>query len=701
MPLFVTSQWFLSLSDVSFVIQTKEQLVSVLKSFDAVVVGPGPGSPANPDDMGMTTALWELPDDKLLPVFGVCLGMQSLGLFHGGSIHRLRAPQHGRLAPITHDGTDIFENVPSGAIAVRYHSLHVSTGPEIIPLAWVTDPDDGKVLMAAKHNTRPFWGVQYHPESISTSPGGAMPIANFFLLAHKWLKESGRPLRETRLPAWFTAVSETYPFVGEVEANPTLAVPQEEIQVHTELLEGNTLSGPQICELLGVANHGNDFIMLDSAASPGRFSIIAALTSESPRMEHFVGNDFVTVTVNYISKKIPLNGQAIWDWLEAFMKTRPVARNGSPELPFWGGLVGSFTYEAGVDALQIEPILVEGRPADTSLIFVERSIVIDHSTNRLYVQSIHAHDDAWVTDIKGALADYDTPLGETIKHTGKLEIQRQDIYKEQFRQCQEFLAAGESYELCLTAQAKLTLKPTAGTKQERSWNFYRRLRARNPAPFAAYMRIGKTTFVGSSPERFLSWDRDGRSELRPIKGTVKKQPDGSVTREHAEKILSSDKEIAENLMIVDLIRHDLLGRALPDTVTVSQLMGVEEYERVFQLVSVIEGKVDVSHAFELLRTSLPPGSMTGAPKKRSVEILQRLEGIPRGVYSGVVGYWCCGGGADWSVVIRSSVNTGVTGPEGEDVWNIGAGGAITILSDAQGEWDEMETKLGSVLSALG
>jgi para-aminobenzoate synthetase len=183
-----------------------------------------------------------------------------------------------------------------------------------------------------------------------------------------------------------------------------------------------------------------------------------------------------------------------------------------------------------------------------------------------------------------------------------------------------------------------------------------------------------------------------------------------VTLADAESHLrGSTKEVAENLMIVDLIRHDLHG-VIGEDVRVTQFCGIEEYETVFQMVSVIEGRLpcnNVEHendqGWQVLRRSLPPGSMVGAPKKRSVEILQTLEDQARGLYSGNVGYWCVSGAGDWSVTIRScfryASDAASEGGNGEE-WVIGAGGAITVLSDPEEEWDEMVTKLQSVLRAF-
>ena len=316
-------------------------------------------------------------------------------------------------------------------------------------------------------------------------------------------------------------------------------------------------------------------------------------------------------------------------------------------------------------------------------------------------------------------------------------------YKNKIRACQKHIRAGDSYELCLTDQAsvrvKSNLSPTA-------WPLYVRLRQLNPAPFGAYVSLGPLTLLSTSPERFLTWSRPSYHDelcstsicqFRPIKGTVskyQKTADGKVcTLDLAEatSLLLTTKERAENLMIVDLIRHDLHGVAGSGNVTVEKLMAVEEYASVFQLVSVIEGTLKISSVrpstmapsddpmkignkvlnesksgIDVLAASLPPGSMTGAPKRRSCELLHSIEDCrPRSIYSGIVGYMCVGGRGDFSVVIRSMYKWDEESQEDDgreeekrhDVWQIGAGGAITALSDEQGEWEEMKVKLMSTM----
>lgn len=198
--------------------------------------------------------------------------------------------------------------------------------------------------------------------------------------------------------------------------------------------------------------------------------------------------------------------------------------------------------------------------------------------------------------------------------------------------------------------------------------------------------------------------------MKPMKGTVRKS-DAVSTLKQAEELLHVPKEEAENLMIVDLVRHDLHGICGPGKVNVADLMKVEEYQSVFTMITVVQGQLPMPATndrqrytgLDVLAASLPPGSMTGAPKKRSCEILQEIEQHKeRSLYSGVVGYMCVSGRGDWSVTIRSMFrwdDERAEGAEGEDqeVWRIGAGGAVTILSTAEGEREEMLTKLAGPL----
>ncbi|KAJ6503366.1 ADC synthase [Mycena vitilis] len=704
--------------------RTISELRPLLAYFSAVVVGPGPGSPENDQDIGVIKDLWNLPEESLIPIFGVCLGLQSLGLAYGAQLRKLDIVKHGQISPIQHTGVELFHSV--GVVkAVRYHSLHVvlAKGGVVEELAWADDEsENGHVVMAIRHTSKPFWAVQYHPESVCTRGGGLEVIQNFWRLAQTWSRKAGR-----RVLSWNQDVENVTGKPWQSSSLPSsrlCAVPQSRPTVATQILDIPNLTAVTVSELFGVLDEKSPFVMLDSAAQPGRFSIIGSLMQTSLQITYFVGDSFLTLTRGTHGQRENLGRRDVWAWLTDFMGDNRV-RDGHADIPFWGGLIGVLSYELGVRSLDV-PLNKEHhlrRHPDLNLIFVERSVVLDSATGRVFIQSL-IPDDSWISDTASVLSNASSqspkvvPItAETSKVAPIVSFPDKSRYIARIHEATERILSGDSYELCLTARTSISVPKVSPMSGSTSWRRYQGLRSKNPAPHSAYIRLHPTTLLSSSPERFLSTSRPPHSifQLRPIKGTVQKVP--GLTRAAAEaELIGSTKEVAENLMIVDLIRHDLHA-VVGEDVQVKQFCVVEEYETVWQLVSVIEGKLEAGTAsasdpdsqlgWEMLRSSLPPGSMTGAPKKRSVEILQTLEDHERSIYSGVFGYWCVGGGSDWSVTIRSCFKFEDHSNAASDdccpteQWDIGAGGAITALSDAEAEWEEMMVKLKSVIGAFG
>ncbi|KAK6511572.1 Protein phosphatase PP2A regulatory subunit B [Arthrobotrys musiformis] len=740
-----------------------------LKSFDAIVIGPGPGTPTNDEDVGIIPHIYGLPEEEVVPVFGVCLGFQSLCLAFGAGIGRLKVVKHGQSSVITHHRGDIFEGC--GVVdAIRYHSLRAEMNEgalgelEVLAVTDDGEGENGEVVMAVKHRRLPFWGVQYHPESCCTNLDGARVVENWWRLATGWLDGKGR-------------VSEALPAGWGVppERRNLLGVPRKEggRGLCWQMFHAPCLDIVELCELLEV-KRAEKFAMLDSSAKhTGRYTILGVfMPGVTETFTWRVGDEKVSVQTFGKSGRDEVGGNTSFGvWSELAVKMAGFgATGGDGESPFWGGFMGYINYEAGVTGLDVPLASPRGdekagrtRIPDLNVTFFHRSIVVDNISGKVWVQSLEVDDEEWVTGMAEkvkllaamSITPTTTPPNEVVGGSGvtlprstmrttttvkeplfppsAVEITQpgKEKYMRNVLACQKELAKGESYELCLTAQTTVDLTLPLQEEEDTAWKIYKHLRKRNPAPFAGLYKASGTTLISSSPERFLSWDRDGNFQLRPIKGTVRKsKPDGSiVSRSEAEEILNTPKERAENLMIVDLIRHDLHGVLSGQSdedggVKVSKLMGIEEYETVFQLVSVIEGRMGETMrgegftGMDVLHRSLPPGSMTGAPKKRSVEILQDIEGTAdegdncgeRAVYSGVFGYWSVCGAGDWSVVIRSmyrfddEFGSQHQDGSGEGVrkerWRIGAGGAVTALSDAEGEWEEMLTKLNSTLAVF-
>ena len=264
-------------------------------------------------------------------------------------------------------------------------------------------------------------------------------------------------------------------------------------------------------------------------------------------------------------------------------------------------------------------------------------------------------------------------------------------YAAAFGTVQEQLRAGNSYEVNLTYREQVV-------SAEDPRAVYLRLRATNPAPYAGYLRHHGVHLLSSSPERFATIDRHGWLETKPIKGTT---PRGETPGEDERlcRLLAEDPKCrAENLMIVDLLRNDLSMVCEPGSVTVPVLMDVESYPSVHQLVSTVRGRLRPGvGTVEALRTLFPAGSMTGAPKRRTMQVIADVETTPRGVYAGAFGLVGADGRADLGVVIRSLVATG-----GAGCWRyeLGTGGGITVRSDVGEEYAETRWKAERLRGAL-
>ena len=324
---------------------------------------------------------------------------------------------------------------------------------------------------------------------------------------------------------------------------------------------------------------------------------------------------------------------------------------------------------------------------DAAFVLADRLIAFDHKERHTYLlartaqpSELAAAED-WIEEAAGRLAALPGLAAPRAGMATALSARRSyQRYREDVAACKRYLTAGHSYEICLTDTFETE---TAADPLE----LYRALRRANPAPFAAYLRLGDLAVLSSSPERFLSVDRDGRVETRPIKGTSRRGATPAEDARLAAELRRDKKSRAENVTIVDLMRNDLGQVCEIGSVEVSELMAVESYETVHQLVSGVRGRLrpELTSA-DAVRACFPPGSMTGAPKRRTMEIIDELEGAARGVYSGAIGWFGLGGACDLSVAIRTIVLDGGRAA-------VGAGGAIVIDSDPGDELAEMLLKV--------
>jgi para-aminobenzoate synthetase component I len=254
------------------------------------------------------------------------------------------------------------------------------------------------------------------------------------------------------------------------------------------------------------------------------------------------------------------------------------------------------------------------------------------------------------------------------------------------RRAVEYIHAGDLFQVNL---AQRLLYPAHGDSAE----LYLRLRERNPATFAGYWDLGDFQLLSASPERFLS-ARKGRVEARPIKGTRRRSSRPEADLYAADDLLHSAKDQAENVMIVDLMRNDLSRICTPESIRVTQLCGLETYEFVQHLVSVIAGDLDSGVTpLDLVRATFPGGSITGAPKVRAMQLIAELEPTARGAYCGALGYIGYDGALDWNILIRTLT-------AGKGWWQMPVGGGIVAQSDPDAEYDETWQKAHGMLRAL-
>ena len=246
------------------------------------------------------------------------------------------------------------------------------------------------------------------------------------------------------------------------------------------------------------------------------------------------------------------------------------------------------------------------------------------------------------------------------------------------------------------SQVNITHKfKCAKPERLKPWHLYRKLRKLNPSPFGAYLSINKNyKILSSSPERFLNLDSSGVVETRPIKGSQKRSNNNRSDKIYADELKKSQKDISENLMIVDLMRNDLSRVCEPGSIKVTDFCKLESFAEIHHLVSVIIGKLKKeNHASDLLRVCFPGGSITGTPKVRAMQIINELESEPRGAYCGTVFWMGFDGALDSSITIRSIVIN-----ENEIIAQ--GGGAIVSDSTPHSEYEETMLKIHPLLKTL-
>lgn len=354
------------------------------------------------------------------------------------------------------------------------------------------------------------------------------------------------------------------------------------------------------------------------------------------------------------------------------------------------GWVGWLGYEVRSETMGT-PRTRASRYPDAAWMFVDECLAFDHATGEVTALSLRdarAFAAAVIEALEGARDEPPTAVPTGTGPIATTWAYPDSVYLDMIRQCQAAIREGDAYQLCLTTEARVDATPDPFTT-------YLRLRDSSPTHHGALLVAGDVAVLSASPEQFLAVSPDGVVTTKPIKGT---RPRGRTDAEDEvlrEELESSDKERAENLMIVDLMRNDLGRVAKVGSVGVSSLLAVESYAQVHQLVSTVRAELaDGLTGIDAIEACFPAGSMTGAPKRSATLILDELEGRPRGIYSGAFGYVGLDGAVDLAMVIRSIVIDG----EG---CTIGTGGGITALSVPEEELAETRVKAAALLRVLG
>lgn len=424
-------------------------------------------------------------------------------------------------------------------------------------------------------------------------------------------------------------------------------------------------------------------------------SYLGAATSRSRLATASIARGTVTVTVPGQPDRPPaVTRQSIFDFIRSELAERADSAAGGPADGFRLGWVGWLGYELGAQALAV-PARTSRYP-DAALLYVDRLIRFDHAARSVTLLLLErpgddpAAGDEWAEGTQEALrTDAHTSAVAALPVAGTaLWRHGADEYAQLIRACQEAIHRGDAYQVCLTNEIRVDVRPDPV-------DAYLALRTGSPTHHGGLLRFGDTALLSASPEQFLAVTPAGRVTTKPIKGTRPRSPDPRRDDELKRELETSEKERAENLMIVDLMRNDLGRIAELGSVAVTTLLEVESYAHVHQLVSTVEAALAPGlSAIDAIESCFPAGSMTGAPKISAMTLLHELEGGPRGIYAGAYGYLGADGAADLAMVIRSIV----LDPDGA---SIGTGGGITALSDALEEIEETRIKASALLAVLG
>lgn len=411
------------------------------------------------------------------------------------------------------------------------------------------------------------------------------------------------------------------------------------------------------------------------------------------RYDIFSADPFITLTTSGEDTEIREAGALSISQADPFTLLKGIL-NRFPttacDIPFQGGAIGYFSYDLARRLERIPSVAMDAESMPEMAIGIyDWAVVIDHQERRAWLVG-NGFDPSTNQKWASLLALF---MGQDAAGAGEFRITSavqsnmdQVTYDRAFYRVQAYIHAGDCYQVNLAQRF-------AALAEGDPWAAYLQLRKVSPAPFSAYINTPAAQILSASPECFLQV-RNGQVETKPIKGTRPRAWDPAEDRAHAESLLNSAKDKAENVMIVDLLRNDIGKNCATGSVKVTRLFELESFANVHHLVSTVSGTLSPQHdALDLLRGCFPGGSITGAPKFRAMEIIEELEPHRRGVYCGAIGYVGFDGNIDTSIAIRTAVYSAGT----IRFW---AGGGLVADSEADKEYSETLDKASNMLELM-
>lgn len=603
-------------------------------SFDNIIISSGSGT--YKDELGISASLF---DEFDCPILG--LGLMTTVLYnkHGGNI--IQSPSaFAKESQLRFKENILFKGLKNNSKIVRYHCLACEDKDlkDIEVIAWA---EDG-IVMAIKDKTKAHYCLQFQLDSICTE-NSYQVLRNFLTLS-----KTGKEFLYYQV-------------------------------------ENTELDMEEVFDLVSLEDE--NLMWLDSSKIVEGLSRYSILASASEKRGHFVKY--------YINDKLieeSLTGEVKeYKQMDIFSYLRDKINFVEPvrDLPFdfQLGYVGYLGYElkelAGYGGRHRSNL------PDAYLMYSDRALVYDHIEEKLYILS-YSDDLDWQDKVLEQInaKSLAAPSDFSEKPYPKFYFEKsKDEYIDDINKCQELIGNSEAYGICLTTKLIIEDKIDANT-------YYKILRKISPAPYTALINFKDLSLASSSMERFVKLDRDKLVESKPIKGTVRRGANPKEDQELIDGLKNNRKTREENIMVIDSLRGDLAQVCQPASVEVTKFLAVETYATLHQLVTSIQGRLDdEKDLFDLIEALIPGGSMTGVPKKRSLEILESLESSARGPYSGSIGYISNCGTVDLNIVIRTAVIE-------KDKASIGVGGAIIDGSVAEDEFQEILLKAKGALAAF-